>query len=297
MRYFRLCATVGLICALAFAQGKDLRGHRVIDDVIDQPTKSEAKRRALGRRRRRRKSRTKKIKIKKKDAKYLEEGTVCRAIYDEWIEREDSLQFSKCIENPMTAMMINQNGETCLQLDRTDCKTTDGCMWIANMFAGSLTSKQGQSEKCVPDPCFRINNGQCTIQHTGGRCVWYTKAMNAARGFSSAGCYQSPCNNPIKNTPNGCVNSGNDFYKCSWCGSQLGCQNAELTSKAQCWNIGQTEGCNNCKSNVLSETSSCKSDQCKSACCQSPYCECIAARAADVALDIGNTVSDDQRRQ
>lgn len=249
-------------------------------------------RRALRKRRRRRKSSiSSAITIKAKDRKYLTEGSTCLAIYEEINNRDADTAFSTCANSAYTTAMLNQNDETCLEYNRTECKQTNGCMWVGTLWAANTYSsvKTSEASTCVPDPCFRINNGHCTIQHTGGRCVWYTKEMNAARGFSTAGCYQSPCNNPLKNTPKGCVASGNDFYQCNWCGSRLGCQNAELTSKAQCWNMGKDSGCTSCMVSKTSETPNCKTDKCSENCCQSPYCECIkkyTRSATDVALDI-----------
>lgn len=167
--------------------------------------------------------------------------------------------------NPVTG-----KEDTCDQHDRETCSATNGCIWRQ---LGNLPPA------CHADPCFRINNGRCTIQDTGGRCVWYTRNQNRKRGFPHAGCYISPCNNKV--TPGECMavnDRPNEIYKCEWCGKHggvtWGCQNRELTSSAQCYNIGDERKCSRCKG-PYKENASCRNRQCRNNCCKSPFCTCL----------------------
>mmetsp|Transcript_26640 Transcript_26640/g.84781 ORF Transcript_26640/g.84781 Transcript_26640/m.84781 type:complete len:355 (-) Transcript_26640:192-1256(-) len=268
----------------------------------------------------------------------MNENPMCQSIFDTL--KKQSKTFSKCIQNPFNSPMLNQLKETCIEHDRDTCKLTQGCMWVASLWAsygsdsrlledgGALPAESGdddddddddadddavdegddivvggvpsnqaptanndkanEQQKCIPDPCFRINNGKCTIQHTGGRCVWYTKEQNRLeRKLNHGGCYQSPCNNPIVNTERGCLASSNSAYQCIWC-KGLGCQNAELKSKAQCSNIGRVDGrCSNCMGRKLGFTGKCPNKDCEADCCMSPFCDCITGRDnVDPELDI-----------
>jgi len=81
------------------------------------------------------------------------------------------------------------------------------CQWFE--YQGN-----GQSGgECVTNPCSNINDGSCTLQQTGGRCVWYGHPKRLRQLFDEdgnkvqmefpnpygnwAGCYSTPCTSPI----------------------------------------------------------------------------------------------------
>mmetsp|Transcript_42310 Transcript_42310/g.67782 ORF Transcript_42310/g.67782 Transcript_42310/m.67782 type:complete len:294 (-) Transcript_42310:21-902(-) len=211
-------------------------------------------------------------------------SATCQAIYAQ--DMADS--FSRCTNETEVEGQIKDQKVDCTQLTTYDtCAREPACWW--------WHLKHKNNPHCMANPCFRINNGQCTIQHTGGRCVWYTAEQNfALRGINNPGCYKTPCGNPKVNTRKGCREAGNDFYKCTWCnkyrGQSYGCMNAELTSSAQCWNIGGAGshyGCTGCMNKELTTTGdNCKKSTCKKNCCQSPLCECIPEAGRDPG-DVG----------
>lgn len=144
----------------------------------------------------------------------------------------------KCLRQASQTRSPKRTAE-CTKLDgnREGCLANDLCTWIQN------------SGTCVENLCNRLNNGRCTLQATGNRCVWYTKTQNRRiNNQNRAGCYTSPCTNKLKSE---CGGAGNDVYSCVWCGKWKrntisGCQPAQATSTA-----GVTTGC------------------------ESPYCECL----------------------
>merc|ERR1719310_882500 len=103
------------------------------------------------------------------------------------------------------------------------------------------TNKFGQ---CIDHTCSGLNNGECNIQNTGGRCVWYNKGDLGCRSKSppydiipcpSHGCYTSPCNNPMANTRPGCKaqwtspdpitgQTQKAKYACVWCTKKVALQ-------------------------------------------------------------------------
>mmetsp|Transcript_13264 Transcript_13264/g.23785 ORF Transcript_13264/g.23785 Transcript_13264/m.23785 type:complete len:387 (+) Transcript_13264:226-1386(+) len=165
----------------------------------------------------------------------------------------------------------------CSQLSPEACVKATGCMWYNNLVQGHKVLPRSVDEsrgRCLADPCFRINNGKCTLQHTGGRCRWLTKAQNYFANYSYPGCYQSPCNNRFSKKACRAHNKNEkDPHKCTWCGNKivhkkingrmrrvrykLGCQNAKRTSTAQCWNVAKQESP---RSDVLpfSDTKTCR---------------------------------------
>lgn len=65
--------------------------------------------------------------------------------------------------------------------------------------------------QCIDHTCAGLNNGDCTLQSTGGRCVWLEKGDYGCFDDSgnmipceTHGCYTSPCNNPAVNSRQGC---------------------------------------------------------------------------------------------
>uniref|UniRef100_A0A7S2RZH2 Uncharacterized protein n=1 Tax=Mucochytrium quahogii TaxID=96639 RepID=A0A7S2RZH2_9STRA len=215
------------------------------------------------------------------------EGTTtserCQQVYDQDMATG---AFSECDDEQNVQ---GQNGVNCSEFTSYDsCSEKPECWWwhLANP----------NDPQCLANPCYRINNGQCTIQATGGRCVWYTAEQNLAlRGIDNPGCYKSPCSNPTENNSTGCAAVQNEFYSCEWCkkhdGQAYGCVNAKNESMAQCWNIGQSDKCNNCLGD-LGYTATCPTETCQSECCESPLCTCIKSDSRDpddVAVPIGNS--------
>ncbi len=99
------------------------------------------------------------------------------------------------------------------------------------------------SPHCVSNPCSHYNNGKCTLQQTGGLCIWNTK--EEAKKFNILyGCHQNPCHmgrNP-QQTPLKCSKRGiPGKISCTWCkgnkklkGKAMGCQSTQLTTTAEC---------------------------------------------------------------
>lgn len=219
--------------------------------------------------------------------------------------------------------------QDCSAFDPEECVQVDGCMWFNDLEEGHQVdpdSINDQRGRCLADPCFRINNGKCTIQHTGGRCVWYTQEQNHHSGYAYPGCYQSPCNNRFNRAD--CVAQNDPEtnpgpYQCIWCREftnsrgqnlKLGCQNAELTSSAQCWNIKgadrnypvpipENEECIQCLQggsfyNTAYDDGQCHFEHisndgdrnfrqalCSEKCCQSSFCTCLNQRDEEDVRD------------
>ncbi|GBG33589.1 Hypothetical Protein FCC1311_098122 [Hondaea fermentalgiana] len=179
-----------------------------------------------------------------------------------------------------------------------ECVETDGCMWFNDLQNGHKAGASTSSNRgrCMPDACMRLNNGQCTIQHTGGRCLWYTKAQNKAyRGKDFPGCYFSPCNNRFTKSDCRSASNKDPIYDCVWCNrypdTLLGCHNAKMGSAAQCWNVQanvntqlpepENDECIGCKGSLTIDGTcqDTKTDAatCAEKCCQSPACHCFDA--------------------
>lgn len=92
-------------------------------------------------------------------------NSVCLEVAEKVSSREES-SFSSCLNDPFTTSMINQLGEACDSHDRTACTTTQGCLWVGSLWASNQEGSKiaDETHKCVPDPCYRINNGRCTLQ-------------------------------------------------------------------------------------------------------------------------------------
>lgn len=131
------------------------------------------------------------------------------------------------------------------------------CQWMAFM---KTTNPYGQ---CVDHVCAGLNNGDCTLQKTGGRCVWYNKGDQGCRGVDGKiipcethGCYTSPCNNPSINSRAGCKAAWTfkdpvtnatmeNKYKCVWCPKKVAMKKGLCPSDAK--NItGGFGGCGGC---------------------------------------------------
>lgn len=113
------------------------------------------------------------------------------------------------------------------------------------------------SQKCVGNPCNQYNSGNCTLQATGGLCVWYTQDdintinKNASKDKqinTGHGCYRNPCNGPGNlndgNAEQNCYNTtlrGNALYSCTYCkGNEMGCQIANaLNTTATCAQVNR----------------------------------------------------------
>jgi len=219
-------------------------------------------------------------------------------------ERKDT--FSACMDGQRNDTPNYLNG-TCdvhnnpnIEYDerRASCQQDEACQ-----FYGPPGSPK-EIHSCVNNPCFRINNGRCTVQHTGGRCVWWSREDNKRfRGLDFPGCYTSPCHHPINNTPKGCLEqnklvplafqglqNANDFkedspFQCTYCLKGPGCVNAQLTTKAQCWNLGKAPGCSNCRTPRFD--GKCPSSKCYEECCgNDSYCKCVprSKHAIDVIV-------------
>lgn len=180
--------------------------------------------------------------------------------------------------------------------DAEQCVDVDGCMWYNDLQNGQSGGPSDSSHRgrCMADMCARINNGRCTIQHTGGRCVWYTKEQNLAyRGKDFPGCYLSPCNNRFTKDSCSSASETDPYYDCVWCKNYpdtiLGCQNAKTGSLAQCWNVQdsnpeaypiQGSGCTRCMGELTAD-GICKGTQrnpnaCFEKCCASSACTCFS---------------------
>lgn len=125
------------------------------------------------------------------------------------------------------ALGENFTYETVLQkIDgRAACEQTETngncCQWMAHtkstIYAGDEDAINGKvyGGTCETNPCAYINDESCSLQETGGRCVWYGSNNNNNNWFSASkqyknpfakwpGCYTSPCNNPDPNRARGC---------------------------------------------------------------------------------------------
>jgi hypothetical protein len=93
--------------------------------------------------------------------------------------------------------------------------------------------------------CQNLNEGSCTLQGTGGFCLWFTSADVLAAGSDpsiSSGCNPNPCRSREGDadfSKDQCAGLGvPGVVDCAWCGrvstQQLGCQATIVASTAEC---------------------------------------------------------------
>ncbi|CAK9102334.1 Uncharacterized protein SCF082_LOCUS47835, partial [Durusdinium trenchii] len=149
---------------------------------------------------------------------------------------------------------------TVTQMD-DDCKVFSGDAEACNnkksrgAYQGTASQSQldavctmvgAHNKRCLGNPCNHLNTGDCSIQATGGQCVWYTsddvntinkyfKDNGIDNSIPGHGCYRNPCNQPGfgKLTDKECKSHANGLYECTWCkgagdrklkGKGVGCQ-------------------------------------------------------------------------
>lgn len=212
----------------------------------------------------------------------------------------ESRILKRCFDKAASEINADSDSEICNEYNSADYQTMrENCHRNpACAFWGPPRSNK-RAHQCIVNPCHQINNGQCTIQHTGGRCVWWTREQNKKfRGVDAPGCYESPCSHPIPNKPKACLAQNkllpfehhvvanlpreaalleDSPYQCTWCSHTSRCVNAKPESQAQCWNLvnsalGQSN--KNCTS-AMGEA--CPNKNCALNCCgNKAWCKCAA---------------------
>mmetsp|Transcript_9296 Transcript_9296/g.20243 ORF Transcript_9296/g.20243 Transcript_9296/m.20243 type:complete len:528 (-) Transcript_9296:1091-2674(-) len=93
------------------------------------------------------------------------------------------------------------------KLHASKCNKLDGCQWVGLA-----------ANECQFNPCYNRNGKTCTIQHTGGMCVSYTRedGVVGEDGNMLSGCFKNPCNlaSPSSSLDT-CAKHGDSKYKCA----------------------------------------------------------------------------------
>jgi hypothetical protein len=143
------------------------------------------------------------------------------------------------IKNTWWPTRLTLNARTSLsRLDHLCMQYSDNATLCANRPVGQRCMMAGaNTQSCLSNPCVDLNDGSCTVQATGGQCLWHNSTKKS-------GCYRNPCNLAgLTNNHTACLsNSVPGLYTCTWCPSLMGmgCQLATFgnrsasTTKASC---------------------------------------------------------------
>jgi len=157
----------------------------------------------------------------------------------------------------------------------------------------ACASVGAHNEKCIANPCNQLNNGDCTLEKTGGLCVWYTKADRDAVNPNGAindvrvgyGCYRNPCHDGGNGriSDNQCLDlsvkkaNGQALHQCTKCSGRrdkrlrrtgMGCQIDQLHTSAECERVKPENVVN--PSNIFAQGNSNNACQCI---VESPLCK------------------------
>jgi hypothetical protein len=152
-----------------------------------------------------------------------------------------------------------------------DCATFNGdkraCESLSERAGySSLTPSQksamctmlgGHSDKCIANSCNQLNEGSCTVQDTGGLCIWWKESdvlrlnahhtkIGSSTRYKGRGCYRNPCHaaGTGKMSNKQCEdNSVPGLIQCTYCSGGkdpslarlgIGCQATMVKTEADC---------------------------------------------------------------
>jgi hypothetical protein len=166
------------------------------------------------------------------------------------------------------------------------CESTSERDQYPSLTAGQKTAMctmvGGHSDRCIANSCNQLNEGSCTVQDTGGLCIWwepaelaklntYYSSIGSKMRYKGRGCYRNPCNaaGTGKITSGQCEDmSVPDVIQCTYCsggkdpslaGLGIGCQSTMVKTEAGCAPINlQTSGLPKSSIYVSSKDPSCQ---------------------------------------
>lgn len=189
---------------------------------------------------------------------------ICYQILDTWWDRRVTLnEYAKVNQNDEYCHSFSGHGETFTDVCNNR-RTDERMQFVADNNLEKkypeLTPKEwsdlqctmigtghgpNNGRRCVAAYCSQQNDGKCTLEETGGQCVWWTKSdikkinkfKKGTPGYiplQTHGCYRNPCNMPgYGQADEECPTRGNGIFKCTWCYGQndsllknkgMGCQ-------------------------------------------------------------------------
>lgn len=161
-----------------------------------------------------------------------------------WPDREKHINRGKISEWDKTCLKFNGDKPACIHPgpDRQSYFNNNKI----NIYERDHTPcvmLGAHTDKCVSNPCNYYNIGTCTIQETGGLCMWYTKE-EAVLYNREYGCHRNPCHigGEGKTSQKDCKARGiPGLLECTYCkgkgpfrGKGMGCQQIATTTVAQC---------------------------------------------------------------
>lgn len=173
---------------------------------------------------------------------------VCLEILDDWWASRKSL-IGRIPDTRWDKVCIGFNGDADACYNRKKGSRDE---YIKN---GTLENEDAdvpcqmigiRTSRCIGNICNNYNTDKCTVQNTGGFCVWHTKEDVEKFGVEY-GCHRNLCNlGGYGRSPQECPGKGiPGMYKCTWCygngrlrGEAMGCQMTTLRTKSQCAPVG-----------------------------------------------------------
>ena len=173
-----------------------------------------------------------------------------------WDERTTAIAtMTTSVDSPTNTVcnMFNGNWDACTHANSDARKAAVQANAVGISSTGLTTAQAddarcamlgAHSTVCTQNNCNNLNEGSCTLQATGGLCIWFPKSVQGIEGVPGYGCWRNPCNlgNAPNNNPTGCGEASvpGINLQCIWCkggGHGMGCQavlNNSTSSTAQC---------------------------------------------------------------
>jgi len=164
------------------------------EDDVEGDLGNDLSRRDLGRKRRKKKER--------RALKLRPNHPVCSEIAEGWWTQRDAYKELDEYFSELDDLCRAYDG------DALACASREARDAYAGMpedvLHASCNMLGAGSEKCISNPCNQLNDGECTLQQTAGRCVWltssqvkaaneYLESIGSPAVYDGHGCYNNVC--------------------------------------------------------------------------------------------------------